>query len=63
MVESQPPNNSGELGATLPFTVRPGALSKVLIEPAQIAPDIGTTRPYTFQALDRITRITRITMR
>ena len=49
--------DSGELGATLPFTVRPGALSKVLIEPAEIAPDIGTTQPYTFQALDWTTRI------
>jgi hypothetical protein len=39
--------DSGELEATLPFTVRPGALSKVLIEPAEIAPDIGTTQPYT----------------
>ncbi len=49
--------DSGELEATLPVTVGPGALSKVLIEPAEIAPDIGTTQPYTFQALDWITRI------
>ncbi len=49
--------DSGELEATLPVTVRLG-LSKVLIEPAEIAPDIGTTQPYTFQALDWITRIT-----
>ncbi len=50
--------DSGELKATLPITVRPGALSKVLIEPTEIAPEIGTTQPYTFQALDWITRIT-----
>ncbi len=49
--------DSGQLQATLPVTVRPGALSKVLIEPAKISPDIGTTQPYTFQALDWITRI------
>jgi len=50
--------DSGELEATLPFTLRPGALSKVLIEPTEIAPKIGTTQPYTFQALDWITRMT-----
>ena len=50
--------DSDGLEATLPVTVGPGALSKVLIEPAEIAPDIGTTQPYTFQALDWITRIT-----
>ena len=27
------------------------------VEPAKISPDIGSTQPYTFQALDWITRI------
>ena len=48
--------DSGELEATVPFTVRSGALSRVLIEPTEIALDIRTTQPYTFQ-------ITWITMR